>query len=182
MKGRIKLIEPIIGKRINLRDVEVGDAEFILSLRLDPELSRYLSSTVPDIEKQRAWIKEYKKRKNEWYFVIENKQHEPVGVIRIYDIRGDSFCWGSWIVIESARHYASFESLVLLYEHAFFVLNFTQTHFDARKNNAKAVNFYKRFGATIISEDDQNYYFHFSREQYKTVREKYAQIIQEKSC
>lgn len=166
-----------MGKRINLRDVEVSDAEFILTLRLDAELNQYLSATVADTEKQREWIRSYKKREQEWYFIIENKQHEPVGSVRIYDVQGDSFCWGSWIVIKSARAYASVESAMLLYDYAFFTLGFAKSHFDVRKENNKVVAFHQRFGAEIVSEDAENYYFNFTRNAYEKTREKYSRML-----
>lgn len=172
------MIDPIIGKRINLRDVEVSDAEFILSLRLDADLSQYLSATAADVEKQRAWIENYKSRENEWYFIIENKQREPVGTVRIYDVQSDSFCWGSWIIVKSARSYASFESAILLYDYAFFTLGFAKSHFDVRKENDKVVTFHQRFGAETVSADEENYYFNFTREAYQKTREKYSKVIE----
>ncbi len=47
---------------IDVRFVEESDAEFILSLRTDPKLSRYLHATDNDVEKQRQWIRKYKER------------------------------------------------------------------------------------------------------------------------
>ena len=63
-----------IGKHINLRLVEIKDAEFILNLRL--KKGEFLSTTNPNLTEQENWIKSYKKReelKEEYYFIIENK-------------------------------------------------------------------------------------------------------------
>ncbi|WP_180380339.1 hypothetical protein [Campylobacter lanienae] len=49
-----------------------------------------------------------------------------------------------------------------MYDFAFYQLGFTQSHFDVRKDNLKAVAFHKKFGAIINSEDDENYYFKFT--------------------
>jgi len=70
----------------------------------------------------------------------------------------------------------------LLYDFAFSKLNLEETYFDARKKNEKAVNFYIRFGAKIIDEDDLNFYFFYKKEDFLASREKYFQIILEKSC
>ena len=43
----------IYGNNIDLRPVEIDDAEFILSLRIDPKLNQYLSPVENDLEKQR---------------------------------------------------------------------------------------------------------------------------------
>ena len=56
---------------ISVRLVEEDDAEFILKLRTNRKLSRYLHKTDADIEKQIQWIRNYKKRELELYF---NKQ------------------------------------------------------------------------------------------------------------
>ena len=67
----------ITGKHINLRTVTTADAEFILSLRMDSGLNRYLSRVEGAIEEQQSWIESYKEREaagSEYYFVIEDKR------------------------------------------------------------------------------------------------------------
>lgn len=154
----------IIGTNIDLRPVDVNDAEFILSLRLDKTLNQHLSPVENDIQKQRDWIVYSKDNKEEWYFIVQNKKQIPVGTIRIYDIQDDSFCWGSWIITPEARAYASFESAILLYKYAFCTLGFNKSHFDVRKGNQAVINFHLKLGASIIKEDEENIYFHFYKE------------------
>ena len=153
----------IIGKNIDLRPIELSDAEFILSLRLDPELSQYLSPVENNLDKQRQWLKTCQEDPTQHYFIIQNKQQQPVGTIRIYDIKNNSFCWGSWIVIPEARSYTSYESIILLYQYAFFDLGLDITHFDVRKENTKALNFYLRFGAVITHEDNQDFFLVYTK-------------------
>jgi len=156
----------ITGKNIDLRPIEISDAEFILSLRLDPALNQYLSSVENNIEKQREWLQFCQQDPTQHYFIIQNKQQQPLGTIRIYDIKNNSFCWGSWIVIPEARSYASFESIILLYHYAFFELGFDHTNFDVRKENTKALNFYLRFGAVITHENDQDFFLTYTKEDF----------------
>lgn len=168
----------IEGKNIDLRLVTVNDAEFILSLRLDPALNAYLSPVEDDIEKQRAWIRNcLQKNKEEWYFIIQNKKGKPVGTVRIYDIQEDSFCWGSWIVKPEARYYASVESAILLYQYAFNDLGFTGSHFYVRKNNKEVISFHLKLGAEIIREDDLNVFFIFRLEDFLAKKDKYSALI-----
>lgn len=90
-------------KSIRLRFVEDPDAEFILSLRLDDRYNTFLSSVSPDVEAQKKWIRKYKDDERngiQYYFIIERLDGTPCGTVRIYDIRNDSFCWGSWILNE----------------------------------------------------------------------------------
>lgn len=64
-----------------------------------------------------------------------------------------------------------------VYDFAFYELGFAQSHFDVRKDNLKAVAFHKRFGAIIINEDDEDYYFKFTLEDYVKMRKKYAKFV-----
>ena len=82
----------ILGKNIDLRLVEIDDAEFILALRLDPELNQYISPVENDLDKQREWIKSHRLYSRDFYFIIQNKKQKPVGTIRIYDIQDNVFC------------------------------------------------------------------------------------------
>lgn len=168
----------IIGKNIDLRPVEVSDAEFILSLRIDPELNQYISPVENDINKQKSWLELCVKDKGQWYFIVQNKKNEPVGTIRIYDIKGDSFCWGSWIIKPEARSYASLESAVLLYKYAFLELGFNQSHFDVRKENKKAINIYLRFGSVIVDENDQDLFLILKKESFINKALEYDALIE----
>jgi RimJ/RimL family protein N-acetyltransferase len=167
----------IIGKNIDLRDVELSDAWFILSLRLDTQLNQYISKVENNLTQQEEWIKQYKLLNRDKYFIIQSKQSHPVGTIRAYDIKDDSFCWGSWIVKPEARMYASFESIVLLYQYMFFDLGFNYTKFDVRKQNEKALAFYLRFGATIIDENDQDFFMIYYKKAFEAKFAEYSEII-----
>lgn len=168
----------IEGRSINLRLIELDDAEFIVSLRGDSKKAQYLSSI--DCASQRRWISEYKHREQEgreFYFVIESKSLEPFGLVRMYDFRGDSFCWGSWIIREGAPKVCAIESALCIYEFAFFTLAFTKAHFDVRKDNQRVVAFHKRFGAKVVGEDEINYYFNFSCDDFKQAKKRYAKYL-----
>lgn len=53
----------IENKSIILRDVEVDDANFILSLRCDSNKAKFLNKTENNIEQQKEYIKKYKAKK-----------------------------------------------------------------------------------------------------------------------
>ena len=167
----------ILGKNIDLRLVEIDDAEFILALRLDPELNQYLSPVENDLDKQREWIKTHRLYSRDFYFIIQNKKQELVGTIRVYDIKDSIFCWGSWIVVPEARKYASFESVFLVYRFVFFGLGLDQTNFDVRKKNKKAVDFYQRFGATIFGETDLDYLMTYTKNTFLEQQDEYKVVI-----
>lgn len=164
----------IFGISINLRDVESTDAEFILSLRCDTQKAKFLHKTENNLTKQIAYIESYKAKENEWYFIIESKSGERLGTVRIYDIvDNDDFCWGSWIIKAGASANVAIESVLLVYEYAFYILGFTKAHFDVRKDNIKVKTFHKRFGAREVGKSDEDIFFNFFREDYEKIKEKY---------
>ena len=170
----------IEGKRINLRLIEIEDADFLLSLRLDPNKSRHLSKVDDDLEKQLKWLTDYKQREclnDEYYFIIEDKDNSPFGCVRLYDFIKDSFCWGSWILKSDSPSFMAVESALQVYEFAFYTLKFNKCHFDVRKENTSVVAFHERFGAKKISEDEENFYFTYSKDDYENIKLRYGKFL-----
>lgn len=165
------------GKNVDLREVCAGDASFILLLRTDPKLNANLSPTPPDIQQQRAFIAHALQDPDTYYFLITAKDGQPLGTIRIYDLKPDSFCWGSWIISPQAPLTAAVESALLIYDFGFFCLHFHRAHFDVRKDNRRVIDFHLRFGAKITTEDEQNFYFEISLDDYLATRERYARFL-----
>jgi len=179
---QVETIISDIAKHIRFRLVEETDAVFILSLRLDPVKNRFVSPVKDDVEAQKQWIAEYKKRetaKEEFYFIIESREGEPLGTIRLYDFRDDSFCWGSWILKHEAPPYASLESALSIYEIAMKRLGFRQSHTDVRKGNTPVQNFLLQFGAEIVGKDDINVYFRMTEEAYEQAKKNYRRFLLE---
>jgi RimJ/RimL family protein N-acetyltransferase len=181
-RGGTQLTPPRLKQgTIELRPVETEDAEFILELRTDAELARYLSPTDRSINNQREWIEKYKKREadgTEFYFLILNES-APCGTIRLYDFRGNSFCWGSWILRKGTPTNVSIVSLFLLLDYAFNALNFIRTHFDVRKDNRGPKAFYLRLGARPVREDEKNLYLELTREDYERVKPRFARYTRQ---
>lgn len=160
-----------------MREIRIEDAEFVLKLRTDSKKSQHLSFTEYDIDKQRDFISRYLASLTDYYFIICDYGHEPVGTVRIYDIQGESFCWGSWIISELAPTSAAIESALLVYDYAFFALHYKKSHFDVRKGNTRVVDFHKRFGAKIVGEDAENYFFRYEVESYLETRNRYIRFL-----
>lgn len=167
----------VLGKLVSFREIRTNDADFVFGLRADPELNRFLSPPPKDVDEQSRYIENYLLGQDSWYFIIVDKTGQCVGTVRIYDIRGSSFCWGSWILSADAPSGAGIESALLVYDYAFFALHFDRSHFDVRKDNVRVVDFHTRFGARIVSEDELNYYFEYDRATYLETRKKYARCL-----
>ena len=164
-------------KTIRLRLVEKSDAEFILKLRLDEKYNQFLSSVSPDLQSQRDWIRKYKndeKIKKQFYFIIERIDGLPCGTVRVYDLKENSFCWGSWILNEDKTHYAALESAFLVYQFGFKVLGYNKSHFDVMKGNEKVISFHTKMGAKEIGTDQQNRYFEITDYAVQAIQDRLA--------
>lgn len=174
------LMENLKSKTIKMRLVEEDDAEFIVSLRSDERYNQHLSKTDNDIESQREWIRKYKvKEKNneQYYFIIERIDGTPCGTVRLYDFKGDSFCWGSWILNTEKSRYSAIESALLVYQFAFETLNFKRCHFDVRKDNIKVIQFHSKFGAKKVGETKDDFLYVIFPDDVKQTKTKYKKIV-----
>jgi RimJ/RimL family protein N-acetyltransferase len=157
------------GKSLMFRNAVPDDAEFILSLRTDPEKSRYLSAVSPDVQRQRDWLAAYRDGTGQAYFIIHH-DGSAIGTIRLYDARGDSFCWGSWMLADQRPKHAAVESALMVYAYAIDHLDFRRSHFDVRRDNAKVIAFHERMGAERTSADDHDIFFRMSGEAIAAAR------------
>lgn len=74
---------------LHVRLVQVEDAAFILSLRADPERTKYMLTLDADVTKQQQWILAYKKRERageDYYLLYSDENNQPIGVNRIQKI------------------------------------------------------------------------------------------------
>jgi len=166
----------VIEKRYGVirRFVEEEDASFILNLRLDNRLGRFLSPTNSDLSKQKQWINQYKnreKKEQEFYFIFCDKQTNiQYGVNRIYNIEGSSFEVGSWLFNHNSPEGLSILADLSSRDYAFDVTDANFCKFDVRKENKNVVAYHKRFSPELIGEDPLNYYFKLEKEKYRKYR------------
>jgi RimJ/RimL family protein N-acetyltransferase len=136
--------EKIKGLLIDLRNVEIEDAEYILSLRLDESLKQFLNKVENDLEQQKAWIKKQRSKPDDYYFIIETKQGVAKGAIALYNLDNNKAEFGRWICTGNALE--SLESAILIYEFGFNHLNLNEVYNDTATANKKASSFHKSFG------------------------------------
>ncbi|MGO9577748.1 MAG: GNAT family N-acetyltransferase [Terriglobales bacterium] len=131
-----------------MRPVKVEDASFIVSLRTDPVLNRFVHEVSPRVEDQVAWIESYFKRSGDYYFVVEDANTaEPHGTIGLYDVSLESRSaeWGRWILRRGSM--AALESAWLIYEAGFSTLRLDTLCSRTLAENAAVVSFHDSFGA-----------------------------------
>ncbi|NMH59641.1 GNAT family N-acetyltransferase [Alteromonas ponticola] len=166
---------------INVREVEISDAEYIFTLRMDDVFNRYISKVTNDVRAQEEYIEKYllnnAVERTSFYFILENRlTGVRCGTVRIYNFDGDVFEWGSWILDGNKTRFAAMETAILIYEFAFNVLGFSRSEFEVNKDNKKVISYHQKSGAEIIGEDDVNLYFRVS----KVVGLNFAKKLREK--
>jgi RimJ/RimL family protein N-acetyltransferase len=128
-------------KNIELRPVEESDAAFILESRSDPSRAKFLRP-VSSLAAQQQWIREYKTREavgEEYYFIAQHRSTgEPLGAVRMHDITGGSFTWGSWFTRPGAPHWAGLETVLALYEFGFARLGLQHAVWEVMEDNPSA--------------------------------------------
>jgi hypothetical protein len=152
---------------LKVRLIEDDDAEFIVSLRTDPRLSRHIHATSPDIEQQKQWIRNYKLREEQGldYYFLFSINNQPQGLARIYDIAEDSFTQGSWIFSPDALLGASVLGNIISSEIGFEFLDKKVIYSDARRDN-NTHRFVQSFNPEIIKTDEENIYYRIMPENF----------------
>lgn len=178
-------IENFKGRSVSFRLAERSDAEYILALRLNPDLNRHISPTDPSVEKQRRWLAAYKKREaagEEYCHIIVNNDNDTsCGVVRMYDFEGKTFEWGSFILGENKTPTAAVETALFIYNIAFDLLKFDISLFTVHKENTRTISFHKKLGARIVGERktqiSAEHLFVFDKNNWLLVRQKFKKFM-----
>lgn len=161
---------------ITTRLVDEDDAEFIVRLRTDTQKGQFLGATDADVEKQRHWIQEYKKRERdgkEYYFMFEKPKGERLGVSRIYEIKEDTFTTGSWVFKKDAQFGAAFLGDIICHEIAFELFPKSVNLHDVRKANTGVRKYADEFHPTLLFETELTQYYMNTRENYLKYKDAY---------
>lgn len=164
---------------VKARLVTEQDAPFILSLRTDEKLSRFLHKTDDDLAKQLGWMKAYKERERkglDYYFIYANADG-PFGLNRIYDIHDDCGTGGSWLCKPGSDVEASIATLLIMRDIMFERMGLQYDLFDVRKGNKHVQKIHKMMGAQPIGETDLDYLFRLSKSDYQASKENILQLL-----
>lgn len=167
-------IERISGKFIDLRPVVKNDASFILELRLDPYLRRFIHDTEPYMEKQIEWLVKHAQEHNDYYFILENKSGKNSGTIAVYGIdaqkkKGE---WGRWLIRPGQPVWVAIESMLMIYHFSFFFLNL-ETLINGTQNENKHVIFFHKQYANILRETEKETWFYVNKEDFPSILQKF---------
>jgi hypothetical protein len=169
----------IQGKNIILRQVEVQDAEFILSLRLNPIKSRFISETSSDMGQQETWIRDSLLKDNEIMFIIADRAGKSLGCIRMYDSDSQSYTWGSWLMINGLSPSVAIESITLLYSYGKW-LGYESAKLDVRKKNVSVWSFHEKYtGAKLIFEDELDRFYALDKQTIDVFLSRHRHLLTE---
>lgn len=172
------------GPNLALRLIQPEDAEYVYALRTDPEFGSNLSAVTGTVDDQRRWIDSYKTREaksDEFYYIVERRDGQVCGTVRLYDIGVQEFTWGSWILDRKKPRLAALESAVLSFGVGFHGLGLARALVDVRAGNHHAQAFYRRFGMSEIKRTEQDIYFEYSAIQYAADLAGYLKIFKGKT-
>lgn len=162
------------------RFVIESDAEYILSLRTNPNLSKYLHAIDNDVDGQRMWIRNYKEREKkglDYYFLYYDTDGERVGVNRIYNMSKFSCTGGSWICSPGIDPVKSIATILISRNIMFENLDFEDELFEVQKGNNQVLKFHYMMGAELIEEVDHEYHLKLNKEVYFSKREKIIKLL-----
>ena len=164
---------------LSVRLVVESDVSFILKLRTNEKLNRFLHATNSDVEAQKEWIRKYKGREKvgqEYYFIYFDGD-VPIGLNRIYDIHDTWATSGSWICSPNIAFEKSIFTLIILREILFDILLKEKDCFDVRKGNRNVIWVHKKCGAKIVSENDIDFFLELKKEDFSQNKEKILSLL-----
>jgi RimJ/RimL family protein N-acetyltransferase len=174
------MIEQFEKYGLKFRTVDATDAEFIIELRSDPALSKFLSPTKPDLNQQKNWIEKYKEREarnEEAYFISIGDNGERLGLNRLYHYEEDSFTVGSWLYKRGLEMSIPILGDFAAREYGFEALGFSYCKFDVRKANQQVLKYHLGFKPERLYETELDYFFKLSYNNYRMQRDKLLKIL-----
>lgn len=154
---------------LKIRLVNESDAEFIVSLRTNPLLKRYISNTDASVERQKNWIREYYQRESEnldFYFVFTDENDKRLGVCRIYNIHDSYFTTGSWIFSPDAGPTDAARGDLFIKDFGYDFFPGKSLRFEVHKKNKLCLGFQRLFKPNLIDSDDIQCFYELPKEIY----------------
>lgn len=153
---------------LTVRLVDEGDVDYILSLRTNKYLTRFIHQTDDDRAAQIEWIRKYKQREAEGreYYFIYLLDGQPVGLNRIYNIFEYYGTIGSWICNPDNETETSLKTYILMFDMMFSHIKLEITLFDVRKMNKHVWKLHKMLGAKSVGESEIDYYLTLDKDTY----------------
>lgn len=170
----------IEGRYVNLRSVEEKDAEFLLSVRNNPRISKYLPPLDVTVEQQRQWISMQRADHESYYFLMSTPDGEPIGSISVYDIEGDTAETGRFCSLGDPA--SNIEAAILLTDFCFDELNLNSIHIWVYEGNKSVLKLNEglgyEWGETVLAKDGRECRIgRMTKESYLPKRKKLSKML-----
>lgn len=160
------------------RLVNESDVDFILSLRTDKELTKYIHPTEESRENQLNWIKNYKLREAEGreYYFIFFYNGEPVGLNRVYN-RSELYATsGSWLCKPGIEDWIPIAINFTFNDILFEILDIKLVVCDVRINNKKVNKYHVLIGDQKIYQSDIDNFYYRTVDTFVPKRDKFVKL------
>lgn len=164
---------------LTVRLVTEEDTDFILSLRTDKDLTKFIHPTEASKDKQLEWFAKYRVREAEGrdYYFIYFKDNKPIGLNRVYNIFEYYGTSGSWLCCRDNRFEDSMATYFFEHDIMFEIMGLDMLVFDVRKANKQVWKLHKSVGALQVGESDIDFYFVLTKEAYEKNKIKKLQLL-----
>ena len=113
----------------------------------------------------------------DYYFIYFDKNNNPVGLNRIYNIYEYYGTPGSWLCPISNNMETTLSTYFIGKNIAFEILKLDLLIIDVRKQNKSVWKLHQSLGAQRIGESDIDYYYSMSKIDYMKNRDKYLDLL-----
>lgn len=164
---------------VDVRLVVEDDTPFILSLRADKWLTRFIHQTDNDENKQREWIRNYKIREAEGkeYYFIYSKDGKPFALNRIYNIDGVKCTSGSWLSVPGTPMELSIPTALINRDIMFDIIGLKEDNFDVRKGNLKVQKFHQMTGSIKTGETELDILYRATPESHEKGKKSILKLL-----
>lgn len=175
----------IRGLTVDLRPVEESDAAFILDIRADETVKRYVHALDISVEQQQAWIRTHRKMPGDYYFIIMDKAGKSLGTIGLYGLADGCGELGRLVCMNGPIE--STEASMLVLDLAFGEMRCNYLTGSVVCENTKVRSMFHRFGFIheTVPKDNGGYrvfYGALQKAGYERCRPKIAALIKKSAA
>ena len=165
---------------LDCRLVDEMDVDFILKLRTNKELSKFIHPTEDSRDIQINWLREYKKREQEGreYYFIFFFRGEPVGLNRMSSRSELYAVSGSWLCKPGIDSWIPIAINILFNDIVFDVLNIQLVVCEVRRLNSKVNKYHEIIGDVKIHETDQYFFYYRTIKTFAPNRDRIIRLLQ----
>ena len=162
------------------------DSKFLLSIRKQNYVSRYLNNPPNNVHLQSIWTKKNIASQKTKDFIILDKKNRKIGTIALNEInlKKRNAEWGRWICLGNS--YQSIESFLLLSKYSFYNLKLKKIYSLTNQKNKKVINFMIRAGGKYCGTIKNKYLmkgkkthavkYIFNKKNYQKLKRKFVKI------